>query len=98
MHAVYAPIREFPATHPYCCTVAVLEWNSGHIIVLPPVAKLEPSIFHYYCSSAFLVCLYWQFYKYFHMDGIGKFPNVHTPNEKTRHIDGAAPSPVMTDR
>jgi hypothetical protein len=55
MHAVYAPIRELPATHPYCCTVAVLEWNSGHIIVLPPVAKLEPSIFHYYCSSVFLV-------------------------------------------
>jgi len=76
MHAVAAPIRGLPATFPYCCSVAVLEWKAERVIVLSPVAKLEPSIYHYYCSSAFLVYLYWQFYKYFHMDGIGKFPNV----------------------
>jgi hypothetical protein len=48
LYAVYAPIREFPATFIYCCPVTVLEWNSGHDTVPASVAKLESLISH--CS------------------------------------------------
>jgi hypothetical protein len=84
--AIDAPIREHPAALPYCYPVTVLEWKIGRVIVLSPIAKQELSIFHYYGSSTFLV--YLQFYKYFHMDGIGRFPIEGLPNEKPRQIDG----------
>lgn len=43
---VITPIRNLPATLLYCCPVTVLEWNSGHVSLLSPVAKLKPPIFH----------------------------------------------------
>jgi hypothetical protein len=44
VNVVYTPIRDFPAAFLYCCPVTILEWNTGHIIVLPPVAKLKPFV------------------------------------------------------
>ena len=46
VNAIDAPIREHPATFLYCCPVAILEWNIGQDIVLPPVAILESLVFH----------------------------------------------------
>jgi hypothetical protein len=72
--AVDTPVWNLPATHPYCCAIAVLEWKAGRVTVLSPVACRQASIFHDSCSSAFLVYLYRQFYKYFHMDDIRGIP------------------------
>jgi hypothetical protein len=44
VNVVYAPIRDLSATFRYCCPVTVLEWNAGHVIVLPPVTKLKPFV------------------------------------------------------
>jgi len=46
LYVAYAPIRDLPATFLYCCPVTVLEWNSGHVYVLPPVAKMESLVSH----------------------------------------------------
>ena len=46
LYVAYAPTRDLPTTFLYCYPATVLEWNSGHVIVLPPVAKLEPLIAH----------------------------------------------------
>jgi len=46
MSAVDAPIRDLPAASQYQFAVAVLEWSTGFVIVLPPVAILESLVFH----------------------------------------------------
>jgi hypothetical protein len=46
LYVAYAPIRDLPATCFYCCPATVLEWNSGYVIFMPPVAKLEPPVPH----------------------------------------------------
>ena len=46
LYVAYAPIRDLPATPPYYCPVTVLEWNTGHITVLPPVAKPGSLMLH----------------------------------------------------
>jgi len=46
LYAVHAPTRDLPATFLYCCPVTVLEWDFGHVFVLPPFAKLESLIHH----------------------------------------------------
>jgi hypothetical protein len=46
LYIVYAPIRDSPATFPYCCPTTVLEWEAGHDLVLPPVVISESIIFH----------------------------------------------------
>jgi hypothetical protein len=46
MSAVDAPNRDLPAASPYQFAVAVLEWSTGLVIILPPVAQLESPIFH----------------------------------------------------
>ena len=46
VYVVYAPIRDLPATVFFCCPVVVLEWNSGHVFILPPIVKLGPLISH----------------------------------------------------
>ena len=42
------PIWELPATFVYCCPVTILEWDSGHVIILTPVSRLGSLIIH--CS------------------------------------------------
>jgi hypothetical protein len=46
VYVVYAPIRDLPAASQYQLAVAVLEWSTGFVIVLPPVAILESLVFH----------------------------------------------------
>ena len=46
LYVVYTPLRDSPATFPYCCTTTVLEWESGHDLVLPPVVIPESIIIH----------------------------------------------------
>ena len=40
----HAPTWDLPAAFPYCYSVTVLEWDFRHVIVLPPVTKLESPI------------------------------------------------------
>ena len=54
LYVVYAPIWNLPATPLYCCPVTVLEWNSGDVFILPPVAEPEPLISHHSRSSALM--------------------------------------------
>ena len=51
LYVVYSPIWNLPATFFYCGPVTVLEWNTRHDIVLPPVAKLESLISHRSCPQ-----------------------------------------------
>ena len=56
LYIVYAPFWNLPATFPYCCPTTVLEWETGHDLVLPPVVIPESIIFHVpalrlYCST-----------------------------------------------
>jgi len=46
MSAVDAPIRDLPTASQYQFAVAVLEWSTGFVFVLPPVTKLESLISH----------------------------------------------------
>ena len=50
LYVAYAPIRDLPATFLYCFPVTILEWNSGHAFVLPPVFRPDSIFFnfHYY--------------------------------------------------
>ena len=54
LYVVYASIWDLPATFLYCCPVTVLEWNSGHVIILPPVAKVGSLVSHRSRSSALM--------------------------------------------
>jgi len=53
MHTVYAPVRDHPATFPYCCSVTILEWKIGYICILPPVGKPGSPASH--CSPPFII-------------------------------------------
>jgi hypothetical protein len=46
LYIIYAPIRDLPATFPYCCPTTVLEWKVGHDIIPPPVVIPASIIFH----------------------------------------------------
>ena len=46
LYVAYAPIRNLPSTSLYCRPVTVLEWNSGHVFILPPFAKLGSLFYH----------------------------------------------------
>jgi hypothetical protein len=46
LYIVYTPFWDLSATFPYCCPATVLEWETGHALVLPPVGIPESFIFH----------------------------------------------------
>ena len=46
LYVAYAPIRNLPSTFLYCRPMTVLEWNSGHVFILPPFTKLGSLIYH----------------------------------------------------
>jgi hypothetical protein len=46
LYVVHAPTWDFSATLLYYYPAAVLEWESRHFTILPPVDKLGSLIFH----------------------------------------------------
>jgi hypothetical protein len=47
LYIINAPVRDLPATIPYCCPVAVLEWKAGRVFILSPVVIPESFIYYY---------------------------------------------------